>query len=227
MADLADDQELVPVETFERGEPSRSEHAYEWLRQRIFSGEIAPGTVLREVQLAQEAGVSRTPIRDGLLRLAEIGLVKRYANRGAVVVEMGAKEIWECLEVQQCTETYSLQVLLTEDRTPFDTSVLDGYVQNQEAALQAQSYWEFFRNDRAMHMQIVRWTENSRLVQIMSDVSDLLIYGGYQTIRKRARLEEAVEEHKILIEALRRHDLAASLAASIQHVKNAKRRLLV
>lgn len=218
--------EMTENQTLEKLETSRSEHAYEWLRQRIFSGEIPPGTVLREVQLAQEAGVSRTPIRDGLLRLAEIGLVKRYANRGSVVVEMGVKEIWECLEVQQCTETYSLRVLLTEDRLPPDVDVLVHFVQKQEEALQQQAYWEFFRNDRAMHMQIVRWTENSRLVQIMSDVSDLLIYGGYQTIRKRARLEEALDEHKILVDSLRRHDLDASLDASAQHVQNAKRRLL-
>jgi DNA-binding GntR family transcriptional regulator len=227
MTESTDGQELIPVDSLDRSDTSRSERAYEWLRQRIFSGDIQPGTVLREVQLAQEAGVSRTPIRDGLLRLAKIGLVKRYANRGSVVVEMGVKEIWECLEVQQCTETYSLRVLLTEDRSPFDISVLDNFLHKQEEALQQQIYWEFFRNDRAMHMQIVSWTENSRLVQIMSDVSDLLIYGGYQTIRKRARLEEALDEHKILVEALRRHDLEASLAASIQHVKNAKRRLLV
>ncbi|MBX2996932.1 MAG: GntR family transcriptional regulator [Caldilineaceae bacterium] len=88
MKDSADGQERIPVDSFDRSETSRSEHAYEWLHQRIFSGDIPPGTVLREVQLAQEAGVSRTPIRDGLLRLAEIGLVKRYANRGTVVVEM-------------------------------------------------------------------------------------------------------------------------------------------
>jgi DNA-binding GntR family transcriptional regulator len=227
MEEQTDSHELVPVDSFDKLETSRSEHAYEWLRQRIFSGDIAPGTVLREVQLAQEAGVSRTPIRDGLLRLAKIGLVKRYANRSAVVVEMGIKEIWECLAVQQCTETYSLHLLLTEDRSPFDVGVLDNFLQKQEDALQQQLYWEFFRNDRAMHMQIVRWTENSRLVQIMSDVSDLLIYGGYQTIRKRARLEEALDEHKILVEALHQGDLEACLAASIQHVENARRRLLV
>ncbi|MEZ4639776.1 MAG: FCD domain-containing protein [Caldilineaceae bacterium] len=72
----------------------------------------------------------------------------------------------------------------------------------------------------------MRWTDNRRLVQIMSDVSELLIYGGFQTIKKRARLEEALDEHKILVEALRRRDLDAALVASIQHVQNAKRRLL-
>jgi DNA-binding GntR family transcriptional regulator len=205
----------------------RGAHAYEWLRQRIFSGDIAPGTVLREVQLAQEAGMSRTPIREGLLRLAELGLVRRYANRGSVVVEMGVQEIWECLEVQQCTETFSLRLLLTEDRGPVDVDVLQGYIDRQEAALQSQQYWDFFQSDRALHLQIVRWTDNRRLVQIMSDVSELLIYGGFQTVKKRARLEEALDEHRFLLEAIRQRDLDACLTASIQHVKNAKRRLLV
>jgi DNA-binding GntR family transcriptional regulator len=227
MEDLTNDQELIPVDSFERSETSRSEHAYEWLRQRIFSGDISPGTVLREVQLAQEAGMSRTPIREGLLRLAELGLVRRYANRGSVVVEMGVQEIWECLEVQQCTETFSLRLLLTEDRGSIDVDVLQGYIDRQEAALQSQQYWDFFQNDRALHLQIVRWTDNRRLVQIMSDVSELLIYGGFQTVKKRARLEEALDEHRSLLEAIRGRDLDASLAASIQHVKNAKRRLLV
>ena len=227
MEDLTHDQELIPVDSFERPEASLSVHAYEWLRQRIFSGDIPPGTVLREVQLAQEAGMSRTPIREGLLRLAELGLVRRYANRGSVVVEMGVQEIWECLEVQQCTETFSLRLLLTEDRGPIDVDLLQGYIERQEAALQSQQYWDFFQNDRALHLQIVRWTDNRRLVQIMSDVSELLIYGGFQTVKKRARLEEALDEHKILVDALRRRDLAACLQASIQHVHNAKRRLLV
>ncbi len=215
-----------PIQTQEKSDGSLSEQAYGWLRQRIFSGDIPAGTVLRETQLAQEAGVSRTPIREGLLRLAELGLIKRYANRGSVVVEMGVQEIWECLEVQQCTETYSLRVLLTED-SEFDVDVLRGFVQRQEEALQQQAYWEFFQNDRAFHLQIVRWTENRRLVQIMSDVSELLIYGGFQTVKKRARLEEALEEHKVLLDALSRRDLEAALAASAHHVKNAKRRLLM
>jgi DNA-binding FadR family transcriptional regulator len=105
--------------------------------------------------------------------------------------------------------------------------VLQGYIDRQDAALQSQQYWDFFQNDRALHLQIVRWTDNRRLVQIMSDVSELLIYGGFQTVKKRARLEEALDEHRSLLEAIRRRDLDACLAASIQHVKNAKRRLLV
>lgn len=210
----------------EKSDASLSEQAYAWLRQRIFSGDIPPGTVLRETQLAQEAGMSRTPIREGLLRLAELGLIKRYANRGSVVVEMGVQEIWECLDVQQCTETYSIQILMAQ-YGEFEIGMLQGFVRQQEEALQKQHYWEFFQNDRAFHLQIVRWTENRRLVQIMSDVSELLIYGGFQTVKKRARLEEALEEHRVLLDALMRQDLDAALAASAAHVKNAKRRLLV
>ncbi|MEZ4639777.1 MAG: GntR family transcriptional regulator [Caldilineaceae bacterium] len=138
-------QDESNVDSTEKLDTLRGAHAYEWLRQRIFSGDIPPGTVLREVQLAQEAGMSRTPIREGLMRLAQLGLVRRYANRGSVVVEMSVQEIWECLEVQQCTETFSLQCLLTRDGEPVDIAVLDGFVVNQEAALEAQNFWEFFQ----------------------------------------------------------------------------------
>src|SRR6516225_674466 len=83
---------------------------YEYLLRRIFSGELAPGTALREVELAAKLGVSRTPIREALGRLSEYGVVESRPNHGAVVRRLGRDELIHLHQLREALEGMAIEL---------------------------------------------------------------------------------------------------------------------
>src|SRR5262249_2829946 len=83
---------------------------YEHLLQRIFSGELVPGTTLREGELAAQLGVSRTPIREALGRLSEYGVVESRPNHGAIVRRLGREELIHIYQVREALEGMAIQL---------------------------------------------------------------------------------------------------------------------
>jgi DNA-binding GntR family transcriptional regulator len=201
------------------------ERAFLELRERILTGEIKPGTVLSEARLAEELGMSRTPVREALARLARDGFAQRFPGRGVIVRELSLKEILDVFEVQACLEEYAISRVLGTGRT-FNTARLEELIRAQEAAAEAGDTHAFLKHDRSMHLYVVGHLENERLTEIMKNASDLLIYAGHRALRSTANIRETIAEHRALVSALGSGDPEAALAASRAHVEGAKRRLL-
>src|SRR5262245_66220378 len=83
-----------------------ADKAYSWIRNRIFAGGFAPGTHLKETELAGRIGVSRSPVRDALRRLSGEGLVAMERDRGTYVNEFSREEIEEIFELRDALEAY-------------------------------------------------------------------------------------------------------------------------
>jgi DNA-binding GntR family transcriptional regulator len=195
------------------------------LRERILIGELKPGAVLSEARVAEELGMSRTPVREALARLATHGFAQRYPGRGVIVRELGLKEILDVFEVQPCLEEYAITRLLGS-RQAIDIAGLEELIAMQAAAMEEGDTHAFLKNDRRMHQYIIAHLDNHKLTEIMQNASDLMVYAGHRALRSRDYLREALEEHKALVRALASGDVETALAASRAHVEGAKRRLL-
>src|SRR6478672_10064979 len=89
------------------GMPSASERTYAHLKRSILDGTHAGGVLVTEGEVAEAVGVSRTPVREALLRLEAEGLVRLYPKRGALVLPVSPKEISDVLETRELVETFA------------------------------------------------------------------------------------------------------------------------
>ena len=146
---------------------SVADQVYEVLRERIASGEIERGSRLHQEDLANEFGVSRTPVREALRRLAAEGLVDLFANRGARVATSTDEQLRSSYETRLVVEPGAARIAaglgLAEPMTLMRAAIAD-----EERA--GRSPAKHFKANRAFHLALVKATGNPQLVQFMEHV---------------------------------------------------------
>ena len=146
---------------------SVADQVYEVLRERIASGEIERGSRLHQEDLAKEFGVSRTPVREALRRLAAEGLVDLFANRGARVATATDEQLRSSYETRLVVEPGAARIAAERG--------LDGPMELMRAAIAdeeraGRSPAKHFKANRAFHLALVKATGNPQLVQFMEHV---------------------------------------------------------
>lgn len=125
--------------------------AYEHIRSRIVSLDLAPGTAISENELAGELGVSRTPVREALLLLAEERLVEIYPKVGTFVARVDRAQVAEAQFVREAIELASLGSLTP----PADADQLAALQDNLEQQRGTTSFGDFIRLDDAFHLGLM------------------------------------------------------------------------
>lgn len=200
------------------------DRVYAVLRQRIEDGELRRGVRLRQEALADELGVSRTPLREALRRLAAEGLVEFHPNRGAQVPELGPEAVRAAYEARLILEPGAARVAAA--RRPADQlAALRAAVESQRGAAGLEAY----AASRAFHLALVRASENEYLIRL---AEALWVPGIAQAIYEQhrdaqERLVADVAEHERiaaaveagdgdLAEALTRHHIAGAIAEMLR-----------
>jgi DNA-binding GntR family transcriptional regulator len=146
---------------------SVADQVYAVLRERIAGGEIERGSRLHQEDLATEFGVSRTPVREALRRLAAEGLVDLFANRGARVATATDEQLRSSYETRLVVEPGAARVA-AELRLPEAVAAMKAALRDEEKA--GTSSAKHFKANRDFHLAIVRGTGNPQLVQFMEHV---------------------------------------------------------
>src|ERR1700754_4231723 len=136
---------------------SGRERAYRHLRETVLVDPAVQGTFLNEVELAQEIGVSRPPVREALLLLVADGLVEMVPKRGAYVPPLSGRQIRELMELRELLEQHAASVTLAGHRVPLETmrDALAAQVRLIEPAVTDDSAREFIEWDRRFHQSLV------------------------------------------------------------------------
>lgn len=211
-----------------RGTQSAAQRAYVAIAERMASGDLEPGAWLREESLAASIGISRTPVREALRRLASEGLVRFEANRGAQVVEWNRDTISEIYGLRAAVEGYVAGVAaqkISDEALDRLEANLDAYVRAiADERPDARRHAAELNNE--FHALVLASTANESLSSLLNGVLGLpLVRRTF--LRYSARdLERSVEHHRQLIEALRRRD--APLAEMIMkvHIRGAEHAVL-
>lgn len=190
------------------------ERVYQHLHAEIWDGRLSPGTVLSEVALSKELGVSRGPIREAMGRLAAEGLVTVRPRRGAIVRAPTLEELVEAYQVREVLE--SLAVRLAVPRlTDRDLRELDGYVDDMEESAGDDDLVRFFEANVAFHERFCELSGNRILRRVHHALMGEI--RGYQdrSLSIRGNSSDSVTEHRAILLAAERGDaqLAAELAA--------------
>ena len=183
------------------------EEVAERLRQRIFARELEPGSWIDEMRLAEQYGISRTPLREALKVLAAEGLVTMKVRRGAYVTEVNDKDL---------TDVYHLLALRESDAaaevarraSPADLKELE---QLHRDLTRAEGDREkFFAINERFHVRLLELADNRWRMQMVADLRKVMKLNRHNSLLKAGRVQDSLKEHQALMEALvaRNADLA-------------------
>jgi len=197
------------------------EIVYEQLKIQILTGKIAPGTRMMEVELAEDLGVSRTPVREAIRKLEKEALVVIEPRRGAYVSDVSVKEMVDTLVVREDLE--ALAASLTAKRiTKEELEGLEKKVTDYSEAIASGDMEQIIRADESFHHKIVALSGNKALIQLFSSVQELSLRFRYLYYEDFTRYENMPVEHKEILEAIRTGDGDAARIVSDNHVKKLK-----
>jgi DNA-binding GntR family transcriptional regulator len=189
------------------------------LRERIAKGELTPGSRVVELEISRELGVSRSPVREALLKLAEEGLVAIFPYRGAIVAPLQRERLAELLEFRLALEHFALDRLVERDDVP-TLQALRKQVDAIREATRKGNRKRAVDEDLAAHRTMVAASGNALLQHAYEGVlAQIRLYIDVTSARY-ARAEDLADEHDALLIAIERGDATAArelLDAHIMH----------
>ena len=171
----------------------------ELLRERIFSRDLAPGSWIDELKLAEEYGISRTPLREALKVLAAEGLITMKVRRGAYVTEVSDKDLSDVYHLLALLESDAAGVV-AQQATDQELQELQELHQALEAS---QSNREtFFALNERFHMRLLSIADNKWRIQMVADLRKVMKLNRHNSLLKSGRVSESLLEHRDVVEAL-------------------------
>ena len=193
------------------------EEVAERLRQRIFKRELKPGSWIDELKIAEEYGISRTPLREALKVLATEGLVTMKMRRGAYVTEVSDKDLVDVYHLLSLLESDAAGVV-AKCATDAQIKELQTLHQKLEAAVGDRE--RFFAQNERFHMRLLEIAGNRWRDQMVADLRKVMKLNRHNSLLKAGRIGESLQEHSAIMEALARRDAKAAMRKMQTHFAN-------
>lgn len=198
-----------------------SDRVAEILREAILDGVLPPSYWLREKELANELSVSRTPIREALRRLSMEGLVVITAHQGAMVVPLTMEDILQVYAVRESLEGLASR-LAAKNRTEEHIEQLTEALRKMKDAAQGDAS-ELARLNLEFHKIVRQATKNQLLDRFLLQVEQAVRRFGSTTFEFPEWVEDSIEEHSQIIEAIKERDGEKAERLATEHMRHARR----
>lgn len=199
--------------------------AYEHLRALILSGELGAETVYSEIALAEQLGVSRTPVREALLELSSQGLVTFLPRKGIKVNYFTTRDVEEVFELRSLVELRAVEKAAVRAGEGDIAELEDALAENERGARE-ENQEIFLEGDRRFHSTIARLVDNSRLLTALENLRDMVHMMSMQAVSQRERMPQVVDEHRRTLLAIREGDVESARAAMSAHMDASARAAL-
>lgn len=193
----------------------------ELLRQRIFKRELEPGSWIDELKIAEDYGISRTPLREALKVLAAEGLVTMKVRRGAYVTEVNEKDLSDVYHLLSLLESDAAAVVATQ-ATEAQLRELQTLHDELEAAARPgkPDRERFFEINERFHMRLLEIADNRWRDQMVADLRKVMKLNRHHSLFKSGRIEESLQEHRAIMAALKTRDATATMQTMQKHFRN-------
>lgn len=178
---------------------------FKTLREAILKGNLAPGERLMEIQLANQLGVSRTPIREAIRKLELEGLVIMIPRRGAEVARITEKDLKDVLEVRTSLEELAIS-LACERISDASVEALKEALKNFKAAINGGDVTKIAESDVAFHDIIFAATDNARLIQIVNNLREQMYRYRLEYLKDYTTHDRLYKEHEEIVAAIADRD---------------------
>ena len=187
------------------------------LRDRIFDGELLPGSFLDEASLAEQMRISRTPLREALKVLTAEGLVRHEPRRGSFVNEATEKDLDEIFPVIALLEGRCAYEA-ARNATDADLQALEALHDKLNRHARARRINDYYAVNFTIHEAIIALADNRWLAQVIGDLRKIVKLARLQQLHAPGRLEQSLTEHMALFAALKARDAEGAEAAMRTHL---------
>jgi DNA-binding GntR family transcriptional regulator len=215
---------------------SAADRAYAYVRTEVLTRRIAANELISEGQIADAVGVSRTPVREALLRLQAEGMVRLLPKRGALVLPVTAEEMADVLETRRLVETYAARKVVNAGSVARLVAALQGHIDEMRDAAKRRDTVGYVEADRAFHVEMVAAAGNDILTSLYVSLRDRQLRMGVVNLLDTAgaehgdgvdtaRMRKSADEHERITEAIASRSVRAVDAAVEAHLDDASRLL--
>lgn len=206
--------------------PSQTRRAYDELKRRILDNDLPPGTQALEQEIALLLGMSRTPVREALIRLSQEGMVEVRPRHGMRVLPIAVADLREIYDLLAGLEATAVDILARRGLTVAESQLLDRQLADMAAALQRDDLDAWAEGDTRFHRTLVELAGNQRLLGMVEAIRDQSHRARMVTLRLRPKPSLSNDEHAAVIAAIRRRDADTAHRLHRAHRQRAARLLL-
>ncbi|MGP8251242.1 MAG: GntR family transcriptional regulator [Terracidiphilus sp.] len=207
------------------------ESAYLHIQQKIASGNLVPGGAVSELALAEEMGISRTPIREALGRLSAEGILEQSANRSTIVVRLTRQDIIELYELREALEVYAVEKAARRSPPHAELNKLqelnvaifalkEELERSGKRELDEEQMRRFVNYDLGTHMLLMRMAANARIQRVVNETRLLIrIFAMLRRGHTPELVESVYEHHAAIARAIAEHDVQAARQSISKHIQ--------
>lgn len=202
-----------------------SEKVYAVLKEKILKRELKPGEKVLIDEIAHQLGVSRTPVKDAVNRLALEGLVEKVARRGTFVTQLTSRDVAELFDLRLLLELYAAEKLIEDGKVELFSAEMEKCVTNMEGAINGDEYLDyeaFMSWDRDLHLSLIGLADNNHLLQIYQGLNIHIQIARAHYLRSVEGALQAQQEHEAIYEAFNNGNWEQVKKALSTHINNVK-----
>lgn len=198
--------------------------AYRIIKEAILKKKLQPGSRLVDSQLAEQFGISRTPVRDAIRLLLLEGLVENREDKGYYVFSASETDINEIFDIRLMIDRYVIKKIITE----YLVNDYERYIKRIDdiidSIMAGANYTgtEFIKYDEQFHSMLISMTCNSRLIRIYDELSNQTRMFREFTAYDNTRVKAVVEEHHRIAQAVKECDLERALEMVDAHIRTSR-----
>lgn len=205
--------------------PSYAVQVGQMLKKSILNGVYGPGSRLNEAELAESMGVSRSPIREAIQRLAKEGLVELVPRKGSFVTSLKLDEVKELFELREVLEIKAAE-LAAQRISNQELSQLSKLLFDTSDLIKRKKYRQYPWN-LDFHKQIASCAKNRYLLEKIYDTNVHLLLVRHKSGLETGRAEKALQEHKRIFEAIRNKDAGSAGQFMKEHIRFSRENITV
>jgi len=196
-----------------------SQKVYRVLKTEIVKGFLEPGTKLFEDKIATQMGVSRTPVREAIQKLAAEGLIKIAPNQTLIVTEVSLEDVKEVLQIRGVLEGLAARIA-AKKITRQEIDELEEIVTQMGLYVIKKDLTSYCQVDDEFHNLILNVCGNKWIIQIRDNLSNFIYRFRIKSLSVPGRLKCSLEEHKKIMESLKKHNSEEADKLSQIHMEN-------
>ena len=206
------------------------EQAYDYLREMILKGKFTQDAVYSETKLAEEIGISRTPVRDALQRLNQDGFIDILPSKGFVLHKMTPHDVLETFQMRCAIEGYCTLMIASEfhtQRAQQSIRQLKDLIMKQVQIIDTTPDLKSFVDiDHLFHTTIVAYIQNDGFNELFHKYMHRIRTFAIESLEMPGRLQDTLQEHKNMLSAMEHGDVAHIYEITLQHMEAPKRIIL-
>lgn len=194
------------------------EVVFDYLRNAILSGDLKPGERLMEISLAEQLGVSRTPVREAIRKLELENFVEMIPRKGAYVAQLKAKDILDILEIRALFDGYAA-ASAAERMSEDELKALGNMLEKFNKAVAKGDKQAMIDTDNRFHDQLIQATRNRKLIEIVNSLQDQFQRFRIIYFNEFDNYGDMQSSHQELFEAIAKRDMRIARERAEKHIK--------